>query len=88
MNTDLNNNNGSSNFLNFSDALNHLRWGERLARRGWSGRANIKINYVPESASAKPRIERTRSGDRYSERWYPTQTDILAEDWYVLGDHQ
>jgi hypothetical protein len=79
MNTDLNSNNGSSNFLNFSDALNHLRWGDRIARRGWKG--HIILNYTDRPA---PFLACTGGWMP----WSPTSAEILAEDWYVLGDHQ
>lgn len=74
-------NNGSTNFLNFSDALNHLRWGERVARRTWK-HANLKLHYPEMNILAH-----NREYD-INLQWTPTQSEILAEDWYVLGEHQ
>jgi hypothetical protein len=85
MNIDLNNNNGSSEFLNFSEALNHLRWGERIARRTWREGKYIFMEYRNDHAPAV----RIKTGYTTTHStWAPCQETILAEDWYVLGDHQ
>jgi hypothetical protein len=80
MNTDQNK--GTTQFLNFSDALNHLRWGERIARREWKGEMYLWLDYSPERHHIllyiEGRVPITWSGN----------AGILAEDWYVLGEHQ
>jgi len=74
---------GTSNFLNFSDALNHLRWGERVARRKWQEEEFIQIDYNVSPACLFFHDEWGNEDD-----WNPSERMILAEDWYVLGDHQ
>ena len=81
MNTAPSNSNGTTEFLNFSDALNYLRWGERIARRSWV-RKYVVADYSGQTAGLIVRynganIRTTLSG-----------TDLMAEDWYVLGEHE
>jgi hypothetical protein len=74
MNIDLNNNNGSTEFLNFSEGLNHLRWGDRVARRGWQEGRYIQLRYPDMTI-----LHFSGFG-----AWQTSQKDILAEDWYVV----
>lgn len=76
--------NQTTQFLNFSDALNHLRWGERIARRTWKTGSYLKINYTPP----RSRIELCVADVGRSMEWYNNCEALLAEDWYVLGAHQ
>ena len=83
MNTDQNTKCGSTEFLNFSDALNHLRWGDRIARRNWAKGEYVRALYESGPVSLR----------RYAGRFGGSQrsligSDIMAEDWYVLGEHQ
>jgi hypothetical protein len=75
--------NGTSEFLNFSDALNHLRWGERLARRQWRQGEWIQIDYntTPTTIFFHDRFEN-------EDDWCPSPRMLIAEDWYVVGEHQ
>ena len=73
------NNTGSTQFLNFSDALNHLRWGDRIARRSWRKGQSAVVDYRDPDATI--RVEGTGHG---SEANFHSGADILAEDWYVL----
>lgn len=75
--------NQNTEFLNFSDALHHARWGEKLARRVWHGEY-----YVVVYGNGSPYLEK-RNG--WNDRPMSTNvggTDLMAEDWYVLGAHQ
>jgi hypothetical protein len=81
MNIDLNNNNGSTEFLNFSEALNHLRWGDCIARRSW-----------PEGDCAMASYHSTPTGLVVVRRRGSMQAnmegeDIMAEDWFVLSEN-
>jgi hypothetical protein len=69
---------GSTQFLNFSDALHYLRWGERIARRSWPQGKSVVVDYRTEATFL---VETTQSCNVLR---YLTGTDILAEDWYVL----
>lgn len=76
MNIDLNTKCGSTEFLNFSDALNHLRWGEKIARRGWRKKKYAKAVYGGTSPTHLTIV----NGFGLS------GADIMAEDWYVLSE--
>ena len=76
MNTNQNPQNGSTNFLNFSDALHHLRWGEKIARRAWSG-SYVEVEYYEKETTLY--IE-----DMYGRSYRISGEDIMAEDWYVV----
>lgn len=76
MNIDQNTKCGSTEFLNFSDALNHLRWGEKIARRGWIKNKYAKAVY----GGTQPTQLTIRGGFNLS------GLDIMAEDWYVLSE--
>ena len=78
MNIDQNQQNGSTEFLNFSDALNHLRWGEKIARRKWKG-TYIKVVYGATFTSF-----RLYDYHGYGIRNSLVGEDIMAEDWYVV----
>lgn len=73
----------STQYLNFSDALHHLRWGERVARRTWSPGYYIKVAYHRSST-------RIMHHSPYAapEGWRVPSTQLMAEDWYVLGEQQ
>jgi hypothetical protein len=73
------NSTGTSNFLNFSDALNHLRWGERIARRKWLPGEYIQMDYNGDRTTIFFHDEYCADDD-----WEPSPRMILAEDWYVV----
>ena len=79
MNTDQSNTNGSTQFLNFSDALNHLRWGEKIARRQWRSGSYLKAAY----GGRRTGIEKRDSyGDLLTRN--VSGIDVMAGDWFVL----
>ena len=82
MNLGLQSNTGSRQFLNFSEALYHLRWGERVSRRTWGGYW-LKMDYSQDP----PRIL-YYPRDAVPVVWACGQSHIIAEDWYVLGEHE
>ena len=79
--------------MDFCYALNALKEGKKVARSGWNGKgiwlllqlpdANSKMTlpyiYIeyPDGHSAYP------SGSRVP--WLASQTDLLAEDWMIVG---
>lgn len=86
--------------MNFSEALECLKDGELLARRGWNGKGMF-IYYVQGS---KFRVNRPpllgifaegadveylphidmRTADGKFVPWLASQTDVLAEDWVIV----
>jgi len=68
--------------MNFEWALNALKEGERVNRRGWNGpNQYIKVQFPDDdSANTLPYIYIiTVTGDRVP--WLASQGDLFAEDW-------
>lgn len=71
--------------MNFGEALQALKKGERVARAGWNGRGMWLKLQVPDAHSKMtfPYIYlSTVTGDLVP--WLASQTDMLADDWGVL----
>ena len=86
--------------MNFGDALNVLKNGDQVYRAGWNGKemflylvdgSTFEVNRRPLSdidpegteIEYLPHIDmRTAQGSCVP--WLASQTDILAEDWYVV----
>jgi len=86
--------------LTFSEALDYIKQGKRVARRGWNGR-NMFIFLVPGSTfkvNRPPLLGIYEEGTEVSYHahidmktaqgdivpWLASQTDLLAEDWEVV----
>ena len=71
--------------LTFGGALAALRDGERVAREGWNGK-DMWLHLqrlTQENLMSLPYIYmRTAQGDLVP--WVASQTDLLAEDWFVI----
>ena len=79
--------------LNFGDALMLLKNGQKVARLGWNGVGLWLELQVPDVNSkmtlpyifiSYPENAKTTPGTRVP--WLASQTDMLAEDWYVVPD--
>lgn len=87
--------------INFSIALDALKRGGRIARRGWNGQGmyvflaeDVEFHTeadISEFENAEDGVYtseilvlRTAQGT-FQPGWLATQSDILADDWYVLG---
>lgn len=78
--------------LNFGEALEYLKQGYAVARRGWNGKGIYLKLQVPDEHSkmTQPYIYintlnlQTDNPDAPKGRvpWLASQTDMLAEDWY------
>lgn len=85
--------------LTFSEALELLKLGERVARAGWNGQnqflylvdgSKFKVNRPP-LLGMYPRGTEIEYGSHIDMRtsdykcvpWVASQTDLLAEDWFV-----
>ena len=78
--------------MNFGDALNALKLGNKVARDGWNGKgmwlelqrpdenSKMTLPYIyinyPDDANNTP-------GARVP--WLASQTDMLGEDWFIVG---
>jgi len=83
--------------MNFSEALDHLKRGVRVARAGWNGKgmwimhipANKWSTSVGPNSSGVPNAHRLpwiamKTADDGLVPWLASQTDLLAEDWEVV----
>ncbi len=87
--------------LNFSQALNELKAGNKVARVGWNGKGMF-VFLVPGSTFVvnRPPLlgiypEGTqinyhahidmKTADEMVVPWLASQTDVLAEDWQVIS---
>jgi len=87
--------------MNFSDALNALKRGERVAREGWNGKGMF-LFLVPGSVfsvNREPLLSIMGEGTRveyhahidmktaqgYVVPWLASQADLLSDDWSIVG---
>lgn len=66
-------------------AINRMEAGERVARAGWNGR-NMWIALQVPNAHSKMTLPYVymKTADHQMVPWLCSQTDLLANDWYVL----
>lgn len=82
--------------MNFGQAIEALKSSKRVARRGWNGVGIFLELQRPDEHSkmTHPYIYidttglQTNNPDAPKDRvpWLASQTDMLAEDWYVKED--
>lgn len=72
--------------MTFGDMLIELRAGKYAARDGWNGKGMWIALQVPDAHSKmrRPYIY-MRPADGELVPWVASQSDILADDWYVLS---
>ncbi|GAC42292.1 DUF2829 domain-containing protein [Paenibacillus popilliae] len=81
--------------MNFGQAIEALKDGELVARKGWNGKGmwlhlvTLKETYARQLKMAAkglktlPYIE-MKTADNELVPWLATQTDMLAEDWEIV----
>ena len=86
--------------MNFSEALDYIKAGQRLARFGWNGR-DMFVYLVPASDFNVDRAPLLgfyslgrevhyhahidmKTADGGHVPWLASQTDVLADDWEVV----
>jgi hypothetical protein len=88
--------------MDFGQALNNLKCGERVARSGWNGKGMF-LYHVPAASYPAQRNERgtmigvfpddmvpyrayiaMKTAQNDVVPWVASQSDILADDWFVL----
>lgn len=68
--------------LTFGEAIAALKNGFKLSRAGWNGK-NMYIKLVrPVEADRRDYIEMKTVDDQFVP-WVASQTDILADDWFI-----
>jgi len=71
--------------MDFSEALQALKMGNRVARQGWNGPGQWIELQQPDSNSKMtlPYIYIKTVGGQLVP-WLASQTDLLAEDWWLV----
>lgn len=71
--------------MTFSEALDGLKIGQKVARTGWNGKGMWIALQEPDlnSKMDRPYIY-IKSVDDELVPWVASQTDLLAEDWTVV----
>lgn len=90
----------STEDMTFGDALEALKQGQRVARKGWNGKdmyifLAYEADFVTDAdISAFDQLE-VEVGDMlvmktaqntFQPGWLASQSDILADDWYIVGN--
>ena len=75
--------------MNYGDALVAMKQGERVFRKGWNAEGMYVALHTPDELSPMIEpytyIDTTQSSSKIKTKvpWVPSQTDQLAEDWYI-----
>lgn len=82
--------------MNFGKAIETLKMGARVARKGWNGKGIFLELQVPDEHSkmSSPYIYIDTTGLQTDNPdapkslvpWLASQTDMLAEDWVLVYD--
>jgi len=81
--------------MNFGEALHELKAGRKVERKGWNGRGIFIELQTPDENSkmTSPYLYINTTGLQGNNPdapkslvpWFPSQTDILADDWEDIG---
>lgn len=81
--------------MNFGQAIEELKKGNKVARKGWNGKGIFIELQVPDEFSkmTHPYIFidttglQTNNMDAPKDRvpWLASQTDMLSDDWVIVG---
>lgn len=70
----------------FSEALDHVKRGYRIARDGWNGKGQfVEIQRPDEHSKMGLPYLYITTVDGKRVPWLASQTDLLADDWVVLA---
>ena len=89
----------STEAMTFGDALEALKDGERVARKGWNGKGMYvflahEADFVTDAdISALDQLDvevhdmlvMKTAQDTFQPGWLASQADMLAEDWYIVA---
>ena len=80
--------------MNFGEALEQLKAGDRVCRAGWDGKGMWLVLIHPGNAAHRsaggvfdmmPCIGMKTAQDTMQPGWLASQADMLAEDWEVCS---
>lgn len=71
--------------LNFSEALNKIKDGHKLSRTGWNGKNMfVKLQSPTDKSKMTQSYIYLETEDGQLVPWIASQSDLLAEDWFVV----
>ena len=68
--------------FDFGEAIKRLKEGDGVARAGWNGKG-LWLEYVKACGNQLAHVRLHYPGGT-DVPWAPSQTDMLAEDWFVV----
>lgn len=81
--------------LNIGDAIECMREGNKVARKGWNGRGIYISIHTPSAGDDMTQeyiyidttglVTDNENAPKSTVPWFASQTDLLAEDWVVVG---
>jgi len=70
----------------FSEALVAVKQGDSIQRIGWNGKGLlVKAQFPDEHSKMTFPYLYIEYPDGSKRPWHPSQTDIMADDWTVIG---
>ena len=77
------------NEMNFGQAIEALKKGEKVARKGWNGKGMWLRLIIPEKSDIDMGLENLpyiemKTADNKLVPWLASQTDMLSEDWTIV----
>ena len=76
-------------YLTFGEAIEALKQGKRVARKGWNGKGmflyleefELSVISINKDYDYEPCLVMYTAQGKWQPGWLASQTDILAEDW-------
>ncbi len=71
--------------MNFGEAIDAMKQGEKVRRAGWNGKGMFLALQVPDEHSkmSLPYIFMKTACDN-NVPWLASQTDMLSDDWQII----
>lgn len=75
--------------MNFGQAIEALKKGKKVARKGWNGKGMWLRLIIPEKSDIDMGLENLpyiemKTADNKLVPWLASQTDMLSEDWTIV----
>ena len=72
--------------LNFGGAIDLLKAGLAVRRRGWNGKGRFIVKQVPTHITGDIIPKMLIITDGIADFWVPSSSDVFAEDWEVVNE--
>ena len=73
------------NFMGIGDAVLNLMDGRKVARNGWNGKDMWLKLVTGDVATYRLAFVEMKTADGWMVPWLCSQSDLLANDWEVVG---